>query len=195
MIEPTWPNIILWASIAFACGSLPLAVWIGRLAGVDIRSVGDGNPGATNVLKAAGAGWGMLAFCAEFSKAAVPVGIIYMIFGWHGYEVIPIALAPSLGHAFSPLLNGKGGKALATMLGAWIGTTLWVMPTIILTVLVFMHLVIKPKKDLWSVLPTIGAGFIWFFGFDWDPVLATLLAVQLLFVLYTHRGSLNKRPL
>lgn len=190
MSDPTSINIALWTSIAFVCGSLPLAVWIGRLAGVDILTIGDGNPGATNVFLGAGAGWGMLAFCAEFSKAAIPVGITYMIFDWQGLEILPIASATSLGHAFSPLLKGKGGKALATMLGSWIGTTLWVMPIILLLTLVFMHLVIKPKRDLWSVLAAIGAGYIWLIGFSWNPILIMLLTLHLLFVLYTHRSQL-----
>lgn len=190
MTEPTWINILLWTTIAFVSGSLPLSVWLGRLAGVDILNIGDGNPGATNVFRGAGAGWGMLAFCAEFSKAAVPVGITYMIFSWQGFETILIAAATSIGHAFSPFLKGKGGKALATMLGSWIGTTLWIMPTILLLILLFMHLVIKPKRDLYSVLAAISAGYIWLIGFDWNPVLAALLTVHLVFVLYTHRSQL-----
>ena len=192
MFEPNWINVILWTIIAFICGSLPFAVWIGRLAGVDIRTVGDGNPGATNVVRAAGIGWGMLAFCVEFSKAAVPVGITYMIFGWQGYEAVPIAIAPSLGHAFSPFLNFKGGKALATMLGAWIGTTLWIMPTILLMMLVFMYTVIKPKRDVWSVIPPIGAGYIWLTFIDWNPVLLIILTLQLGLVLYTHRSEVTR---
>lgn len=189
MANLTLVNFVLSIALAFFSGSLPLAVWIGRLAGVDIRTVGDGNPGATNVVRAAGIGWGMLAFCAEFSKAAVPVGITYMVFGWQGFEAIPIALAPSLGHAFSPFLNFKGGKALATMLGAWIGTTLWIMPTILLMMLVFMYTVIKPKRDVWAVLPAIGAGFIWLIFIDWNLVLLIVLAIQLCFVLYTHQSE------
>lgn len=192
MLEPSWVQIILWTIIAFLCGSLPFALWIGRAAGVDIRIIGDGNPGATNVFRAAGVGWGIAAFCAEFSKAAIPVGITYMIFDWQGVEAILIALAPSLGHAFSPFLGGKGGKALATMLGSWIGTTLWVMPTILLMMLVFMSIVIKPKRAVWAVLPAMGAGFIWLIAFEWDGVLVSILFLQLLFVLYTHRNEVLK---
>ena len=124
MTDLNWVNIVLWTIIAFIFGSLPTAVWIGRLAGVDIRNVGDRNPGATNVVRAAGMGWGIAALATEFSKAAIPVGLTYVTFSWQGYEAVPIAIAPSLGHAFSPFLNWRGGKALATMLGAWIGLTL-----------------------------------------------------------------------
>ncbi len=189
MFNLTFVNIFVWTVIAFVMGALPLALWIGRLAGVDIRTVGDGNPGATNVVRGAGIGWGIAAFCAEFSKAAVPVGICYMIFGWQGFEIVPVALATSLGHAFSPFLGWQGGKALATMLGSWIGLTLWIMPSILLVVLVFMYVVIKPKRDLWAVLPPIGAGFIWLIGFAWDPILAVVLGLQLALVLFTHRAE------
>lgn len=189
MLDPTWLTVPIATLIAFVCGALPTAVWVGRLAGVDIQAVGDGNPGATNVVRAAGIGWGIVAFVTEFSKAAVPVGITYVILNWHGIEAVPIAIAPSLGHAFSPFLNWRGGKALASMLGAWIGLTLWVMPAILLTTLVLMHTVVKPKRDVWSVLAAIGCGFIWLVGFKQDGVLVAVLVLQLGLVLYTHRQT------
>ena len=52
---PTNMNAILWTAIAYLCGSVPFAVWLGRLLlGKDIRRFGDGNPGGTNVIRAGG---------------------------------------------------------------------------------------------------------------------------------------------
>ncbi len=186
MFELTVFNLILWTILAFFFGALPFAWWIGRLAGVEIRTVGDGNPGATNVFRGAGVGWGIAAICAEFSKAAIPVGLAYVIFGWDSYSIVPIALAPTIGHMFSPLLGGRGGKGLATMLGAWIGLTLWVMPAILLVPLSIIQLVFKPKQPLWAVMPPIFCGFIWLTVFDWNPVFVVVLLCQVGLVFYTH---------
>ncbi len=194
MFKLTVFNLILWTILAFFFGALPFAWWIGRLAGIEIRTVADGNPGATNVFRAAGFGWGVAAICAEFSKAAIPVGLAYVVFGWDSYSIVPIALAPTLGHMFSPFLGWKGGKGLATMLGAWIGLTLWVMPVILLVPLSLIQLVLKPKEPLWAVLPSILLGFIWLLGFDWNPVFVVVLLCQLGLVLYTHLPMSSSRP-
>lgn len=179
-------SLTLWTIFAFFSGAMPFAWWFGRMAGVEIRTVADGNPGATNVFRAAGFGWGMAAVCAEFSKAAIPVGLAYFVFGWESYSIIPIALAPTIGHIYSPLLGGRGGKGLATMLGAWIGMTVWVLPTVLLIPLCVMQFVFKPKEPLWAVLPPIAVAFIWLISVDRNPVFLVVLACQLAIVLYTH---------
>jgi glycerol-3-phosphate acyltransferase PlsY len=95
--------------------------WLGR--GVDIRGVGDRNPGTFNVFLAAGTGWGVLALVLEFAKGALPVGLAGLA-GVRGWESAPVALAALLGHAYSPWLGGRGGKALAVTFGVWTGLTL-----------------------------------------------------------------------
>ena len=124
---------LLWAILSFFAGALPLSVWVGRLAAQrDIREVADHNPGATNVLRTGGFGWFIVAMSLDISKAAVPVGLATQIFGWSGWPLLLIALAPPLGHAFSPFLGGKGGKAVAAVFGVWIGLTIWQLPVVCL---------------------------------------------------------------
>jgi hypothetical protein len=103
--------------VAFLLGALPLSVWVTHLAGKDPRAVGDKNPGATNALKAGGKWVGLAALMLDISKAAAPVGLAYQILGLDGPWMVAIALAPSLGHAYSPFLRFQGGKALATVSG------------------------------------------------------------------------------
>lgn len=184
---------LLWIGLSFVIGALPLSVWIGRLAGQDIRQYGDGNPGATNVLRAAGWLWFIIALMADISKAAVPVGLAYVTFGWHDWLIIPIALAPSLGHTFSPFLKWRGGKALATMLGAWIGLTIWVVPAVALSaLLIFVGLI---KGEIWALLLTLitTAVFIIFFYSD-TQIFWLIIALQILLVIWTHRPGLATRP-
>ena len=115
-----------WFLLAFLCGSLPFSVWIGRLAlGADIRQFGDANPGATNVLRAGGKGAAAVALLLDFLKGAIPVGLAHFQGGVNGWPLAAVAVAPVLGHAFSPFLGLRGGKAVAVTGGGWGGLTGW----------------------------------------------------------------------
>lgn len=175
---------LLWIFISFLCGALPLALWIGRVAGHDIRQVGDGNPGATNVLRAAGWPWFMAAICAEFSKGAIPVGIAYQLWGWHNWWMVPIALAPGLGHAFSPFLGGRGGKALAALLGSWIGLTLWHMPALMLITLTAVYLL--TKREAWAITAALLTSLLYLLFIAPNTLFVTILLTHIALILYTH---------
>lgn len=115
--------------LGFFCGALPLAVWLGRYGlRRDITQVGDHNPGAFNVLRAGGIAWGGLAIALEIAKGALPVGLAAQVWRFDGIDLVAAAIAPVLGHAWSPFLRFRGGKAIAVSLGIWIGMTLWTVP-------------------------------------------------------------------
>ena len=112
--------------LAFLCGSLPFSVWLGKiLLGLDVRKFGDGNPGAANAFRTGNKLVGLLVLLLDISKAAAPVGWAYFNLDIRGIPMVLIAIAPILGHVFSPFLGFRGGKALATALGVWIGLTIW----------------------------------------------------------------------
>lgn len=182
-----------WAVLSFFIGALPFSVWVGRLATRgDIRDVGDKNPGATNVLRSAGFLWFTVAMMLDISKAAAPVGMAYYIFGWRGAGMWLIAMAPVLGHAFSPFLGWKGGKAVAAAFGVWIGLTITVVPPVALLATIFWFGVLNVSG--WAVmmaLLTIG-GYLLLF--NPDPLLLAVLLGQLVVLGYTHRADLRQRP-
>ncbi len=144
-------EMFLWTVIGFAAGSLPFSLWVGRIAlKKDITQYGDANPGATNVLRAGGRGAAALALLLDTLKAAIPISIAYYGIGIADWRLVPIALAPVFGHAFSPFLRFRGGKAVAATLGMWIALTLWTIPTIGgLSLLAFTRLV---GANGWAVL-------------------------------------------
>jgi glycerol-3-phosphate acyltransferase PlsY len=119
----TW---VLFVLLTFLCGSIPFSVWSGKLfLQLDVRKYGDGNPGATNVFRSGNRLIGFLVLVLDITKSAAPVGLAYFNLGIRGLPMFLIAIAPILGHAFSPYLGFQGGKALSTVLGVWIGLTIW----------------------------------------------------------------------
>lgn len=119
--------IIVWTACAFVSGSFMFSYWLGLMARHNLKSIGDGNPGALNLWKAAGYRIGLAGIAMDFLKG-------YLILIWilgpnldqarvQGFGIIPVALAPILGHAFSPFLKGQGGKAIAVTFGVWSALT------------------------------------------------------------------------
>ena len=184
---------LLWVLFAFICGSLPFSVWVGRLAlHEDVRKFGDGNPGASNVFRAGGKGWGVLAILLDGFKGAIPVGLANYWAGLDGWAITAVALAPILGHAFSPFLRFRGGKALAVTFGIWFGLIFWVGPTFLgLSFALWLWLL---TVEGWAVLAGMLTflAFLQFFPGDW-----TWLAIWLgnfIILAWKHRADLRQKP-
>ena len=193
MSQPPTLEILFWIFIAFLSGSLPLSVWLGKLAlGVNIRTYGDGNPGAANVWRAGGKYWGFLAVLLDFFKGAIPVGLAYFWRGIDNWPLVLIALAPVLGHAFSPFLGFEGGKALAVTFGIWAGLTIWIGPSVLGGIMAFWLALLTVEG--WAAL----LGMLCFLGF-WilynpDPILLTVCIGNLLILAWKHRFELRNPP-
>jgi acyl phosphate:glycerol-3-phosphate acyltransferase len=140
---------VIWAGSAFLLGSVPFGPLIARTRGVDLRGVGSGNIGATNVWRALGWRYGLSVFILDALKGLAPVLLLdACIMAGGGPELAPqrqLALAMAagfsavLGHTFSPWVGGRGGKGVATGLGAAIGLyQLWILPPLAAFALVFM---------------------------------------------------------
>lgn len=179
----------LFILFAFFLGSLPLAVWVTQwMTGKDPRAVGDHNPGATNALKAGGKAAGLAALMLDVSKAALPVGLAYQIFHLQGWEMTVIALVPTLGHAYSPFLNFKGGKALATILGVWIGLTIWDVPLVALAGITFWYFTIK--HSAWSAVLTVLGMIVYIYFAHPLPLFFWVIGLQFALVIWKHRREL-----
>ncbi len=76
-------SLILVIITGYLLGSLPFSFWLGKFKGVDLRRVGSGNIGATNLARAVGPGWGIIAFALDLGKGLVAVilaGYIFYLF-------------------------------------------------------------------------------------------------------------------
>jgi acyl phosphate:glycerol-3-phosphate acyltransferase len=187
----TWIGLI---AIAFLCGSLPFSVWLGKLfLRVDVRQYGDGNPGAANVFRTGNKVAGVLALLLDVAKSAAPVGWCYQNLGVRGLPMFLIAIAPVLGHVFSPFLKFRGGKAVAVSLGVWIGLTLWKASLAGVIGTVIGIALMSPAG--WSVM--LGMACIFASLLIWipEPLLLAVWVAELTILTWTHRLDLQHRPI
>lgn len=184
---------LTWIVSAFLSGSLPFSVWVGRLAlRTDIRQYGDGNPGATNVLRGGSRGWAIVAVFLDALKGAIPVGLAYFWAGLTGWPLVAVALAPVLGHAFSPFLRLRGGKAVAVTFGIWTGLTLWAGPTVLgLALGVWFAIVIV---NGWAVMLALVTLLLYLLISQAEPILWTIWAGNFLILVWKHHTDLARLP-
>ena len=126
--DPIW--WLLAAGVGYALGAVNPAAIIAKVVHVDLRSEGSGNPGATNVGRVLGPRWGVLVGALDILKGFIPVVVFGILGGQTAGEVA--GLAAVLGHTTSPYLKGRGGKGVATTLGAILG----VQPLLAIPVLI-----------------------------------------------------------
>jgi acyl phosphate:glycerol-3-phosphate acyltransferase len=115
-------NLVLPVLIAYLVGAIPNGLLLARLKGVDIRKVGSGNIGATNVLRAVGKPWGIATFALDALKGYLPAALLPGLFAPGGQDpsfLSPVlcGVAAILGHNFPVYLKFKGGKGVATSAG------------------------------------------------------------------------------
>lgn len=189
--EPSLWMVVLWTVIGFVMGSLPAAVVLTKLVvHRDPRGVGDRNPGAANAWRVAGPVVGMLTVILEGMKGLVPVALAY--WRWHvtGWSIVPIMLAPLLGHMFSPFLRGRGGKGITVTFGVWTALTVWRVPVFFGLVLCLLVLFVR-LEDVWTLMLAwclVLAYLLW--AYPSAPVLVTGIANYGLLIL-RHTADLH----
>jgi len=116
----------LIAICSYLLGSIPFGFIVGRICGIDIRTKGSGNIGATNVLRVLGKKWGYAVFFLDFLKGLIPV-LLALAWG-RSIGVNPASLPGALaalcalfGHSFPVWLGFKGGKGIASSAGVIVG--------------------------------------------------------------------------
>lgn len=111
---------IAWIALAYLIGSMPFGLLVAKAAkGVDPREGGSRNIGATNVARLCGTGWGVLVLALDMAKGWLPAAVA-STFSDSAFFLGATALAAVSGHIFSVFLHGRGGKAVATTVGAFL---------------------------------------------------------------------------
>jgi len=196
-----WSLALACGGVGYLLGSFPAGYFAGRLAGVDIRAVGSGNIGATNVLRILGKGWGYPVFLIDAFKgfAAVRLAFLFVTYypdakAYAEYFAILAAMMSVAGHSFPVWLRFKGGKGVATSAGAVIG----LMPLAVPLVFLVWVVVFETTRyvSLASIVAAIALPIIvsllarWKFVDTWALIYFSL-AITLL-VLWRHRSNFSR---
>ncbi len=173
---------------AFILGSIPFAyIYVRLINGVDIRKVGSGNPGATNVARVSGKLGFLTVLCLDMLKGFMPVFASLMLFDdmWHS---LLIAIVSILGHTYSPFLKFKGGKGVATAAGA----SLAIIPkSLLLALLVFSIIfAIWRMVSLSSVVGAIALFVSTVIFYRDEPWLILFTLLLSLFIIYKHKDNI-----
>jgi len=121
-MSESWLVVAVAAVIGFFIGSVNPATIIARTLHADLRQ-GSGNPGATNAGRVLGLRWGVIVGLLDVLKGFLPTLLALLIFD--RFTAYVVGLATVLGHVLSPFLRGRGGRGVATSLGAILAVFPW----------------------------------------------------------------------
>ncbi len=185
--------VILSLVLSFALGAIPTGILVaGRLGDIDIRSVGSGNVGATNVFRAFGWKWGLAVFAGDMAKGLLAV-LIARGLDIHPAFVALAGVAAVCGHIWNPWLRLRGGKGVATAFGAMLGispSSALVALAVWGVVLYLTRTVSKASLAAAAAMPLLVLVFRWG-GLDHVEFTAGALALAGL-VFFSHRENIKR---
>ena len=174
--------------LSYLLGSVPFSYLVARRGGVDVRQVGSGNVGATNVLRSVGKGAGLAAFALDFLKGLTASGLARYL-APDGSLPAVAAVSAVIGHMYPVWLRFRGGKGVATGAGAFL--PLAPLPTAAGLAAFALVLAATRYASLASIVGTVTlAGLAFLLGYP-GPVARAAAAIGLL-VLWKHRGNLER---
>ncbi len=192
---------ILYLLAAYLVGSIPFGLLAGFTRGVDIRTMGSGNIGATNVLRCLGKPLGLTVFVLDFLKGLVPVAAAASTHpaatgepGTGSWMVAGVAVAAIFGHNFPVWLRFRGGKGVATSAGVLLGFLPW---PLLLGVLAWAGLFFTTR---YVAVASIGSGVAIPVGVliegaihgQFNPAALAFALFAALMVIWRHRTNLQR---
>src|SRR5262245_28768264 len=188
------PAYVAALAVGYLCGSIPFGLILTRLAGTqDIRAIGSGNIGATNVLRTGRKGLAAATLLGDALKGTAAVLLVYWYYG-RGFEyfahelALPAALGAFLGHLFPVWLGFKGGKGVATYIGILLALA-W--PAALAFCLIWLAAAALTRfSSLASLIASAARPFIlWGLG-QWPE--AKLFALLTVLLWLVHRGNIAR---
>ena len=173
--------------IGYLFGSIPFGLILTRFAGTaDLRSIGSGNIGATNVLRTGRKGLAAATLLLDMLKGTAAV-VIAGYFGGPNSAMLA-GLGAFLGHLFPVWLNFRGGKGVAVYIGVLLGL-FW--PAAVVFCLIWLAVALSFRYSSLSALVASFATplFLWWFG---HLALASLFAVLTVLLFYMHRENIKR---
>jgi acyl phosphate:glycerol-3-phosphate acyltransferase len=195
LFQPSlWPAYAAALLFGYLCGSIPFGLILTRLAGTgDIRAIGSGNIGATNVLRTGRKGLAAATLIGDTLKGTLAVLLVYAYYGAEYRDfanelALPAAAGAFLGHLFPVWLGFRGGKGVATYIGLLLALA-W--PAAIAFALIWVAVAVLSRySSLAALLASAASPFVaWLMGEQPEAVLFALLTA-LLWIM--HRANIAR---
>jgi glycerol-3-phosphate acyltransferase PlsY len=191
-------RVILALVFAYLVGGIPSGLLLSRwFYKADIRSMGSGNIGATNMYRSFGLGAGVATFLVDFAKGVVAVGAARWLFvptgispEVHDWAMVGATLAVLLGHSFSPYIGFQGGKGIATGSGAILVLTPLAYPICMVTWTIVTALTRRVSAGSVVVVIEYPLIILWLYGDSTPIVLFSFVGAAL--VLWQHRANVQR---
>lgn len=179
---------------SYLMGSIPTGYWYGRLRGVDIRTLGSGNVGASNVQRSLGTTAGVIVLLVDAAKGFLAVFLLSNLTPFPASDFVRVAcgLAAILGHTYTLFLNFKGGKGVATTYGVMLALAPF---STLLVLLAFLAVVAVWRLiSLGSLVSAVLFPFlIWLVGESGQFFTIFLLSVFVGVVIFMrHRSNIHR---
>jgi len=173
---------------AYLYGAVPFGYLIALSKGVDIRKIGSGNIGTTNVYRALGVVFGAMTLLLDLSKGFIPSYLAFHYFsGLTPLQQWLLFLAPIIGHCFSVFLRFKGGKGVATSVGALLGFDI----RLVLMFVAVWLVTFLPTR--WVSLGSIlGIWSVFIFAFAILPFFPWALLFLAFFITWRHKDNIRR---
>jgi len=183
--------VLPWALAiaAYLLGSLSGSLLLGKLRGVDIRTLGSGNAGGTNAFRTQGGKFALGVAAIDIGKGALAAWLSQRFAGDADWVPYVAGFAAVLGHIW-PIWHGfRGGKGAATMLGVIL--VLWPMSAVVVLVVWWLMVILSGYVGLSTVLAGLALAAFALASDATPPQLGFAVAVALLMI-YTHRENLAR---
>ena len=186
-------NTIIFYALAYLIGATPVGLLVAKTRGIDIRTVGSCNIGATNVFRCVGKGWGLLTFFFDALKGWFPATLLSGLLLENpspNLNLIGGALAIA-GHNWPVWLKFKGGKGVATSAGMLLGLSPQVVGCGLLAWVVLM--LTTRYVSVASMGAAIGVGVAaWYFHLDQGIALPLTFSIIGLVIVIRHRSNISR---
>lgn len=174
--------------LAFFLGSIPFGLVIARtFKGVDPRKAGSGNIGSTNVARLCGLPWGILTLFCDIMKGLLPA-LMAVHFLPSAYMQSAVALAAVVGHIKSPFLGFRGGKGVATTIGALIPLAFWPLLCAVLCCVAVIAVTRYVSLGSMVMAASLVIFYALFGRFDLEP----LALILLIMIVWAHRANIGR---
>ena len=180
---------LIWIVGAYLIGGIPFGFLIGKMRGVDVRTVGSKNIGATNVYRTVGHVWGFVAFFCDFLKGFLPTLAASSLFPHPSSLPVLVGLATVIGHTLTVFMKFRGGKGVATAFGMMVALATY--PTLLAFAVFVVTVWLSHYISLGSILAATTLGvLVWFFPCLLAVrIIAVLVAV---FVIVKHKSNIQR---